>query len=143
MITVPWIYIVLGIVFGCLAAASASVRGRSPVAWFFIGTFFGVYGLLLLFILPSVKNEESSPLQKIEKRSEPLPPSPPTKEYSPSGDWFFLDRTKTVCGPLSPQMLRQAWNEGRLFPESWVWSESIVDWKQLTKVQGLLEWLQG
>lgn len=144
MITLSWLSFVIWIVLGCLAAVSASSRGRSPIAWFLIGSLFGWYGLLLLFILPPVKSESLATEEKEQQQVSALPPIPETpKEYQPTGEWFFLDATKKVCGPLSPQMMKSAFKEGRILPESWVWNESTVDWKKLSEIQPLVDWLRA
>jgi hypothetical protein len=139
----PWLSIVIWVVLGCLAAVSAKARGRSPAAWFFIGTLLGWYGLLLLFILPPIPTEDSLPSESPEKNpspSEPLVEKP--KETIPAGEWFFLDRAKTICGPISLQMLKDKWKEGLLVPGSWVWSDTMVDWKKIDQIQPLLDWLR-
>lgn len=140
----PWLNVIIWVVLGCLAAVSASSRGRSPVAWFLIGSLLGWYGLLLLFILPSVSNGEHR-VDETREKSTPQaePPLETPKELMPSGEWFFLDPAKTICGPFSAQILKEKWQEGRLLSESWVWSESIVDWKKISHVQPLFDWLKG
>jgi hypothetical protein len=45
-------------VFGGICAALASTRGRSPLAWFFIGGLIGCFGLILVLVLPDLKAEE-------------------------------------------------------------------------------------
>jgi hypothetical protein len=105
----------------------------------------GWYGLLLLFILPPITKGEESSHKKEEKEigsPSPVASNERPKEYFPAGEWFFLDQAKTICGPISAQMLKDAWKEGRLFSESWVWNESIGDWKKIAQLQSLLEWLQ-
>jgi hypothetical protein len=42
-------------VFGGIAAAIASSKGRSPVAWFFIGTLFSCIAIIILLCLPNLK----------------------------------------------------------------------------------------
>ncbi len=41
--------------FGGVAAAIASSKGRNPVAWFFIGTFFSCIAIIILLCLPNLK----------------------------------------------------------------------------------------
>ncbi len=140
----PWLTVIIWIVLGCLAAVSASSRGRSPFSWFLIGSLLGWYGLLLLFILPPISNEEHMPSRTEEKPiPDEMPPVGKPVEYSPTGEWFFLNQAKTICGPFSSQMLKEKWREGGLLPESWVWNESIVDWKKISQLKPFLDWLKA
>lgn len=142
-IMTPWLNVVIWVVLGCLAAVCANSRGRSPGAWFLIGSLLGWYGLLLLFILPPISQEEITP--KEEKEQAPLPPEPVVEKaitFSPAGEWFFLDAAKTICGPVPPEVLKDKWKEGKILPESWVWSEYTVDWRKISQIQPLLDWLK-
>ena len=130
--------ILMSVILGISTAVTARFRGRSPQKWFFIGLFFGWLGLLLLYILPSKVLGE-------EIKVPPIPSETPVEKLEQSergGEWFFLDREKNVCGPVTDRILKDKWKEGQLSSESWVWNESIVDWKQISRVQSLLDWLQ-
>jgi hypothetical protein len=52
------VQLVFMLVFGGVCAVLANNRGRSGVAWFFIGFFFSCFGLILLLCLPDVKQQE-------------------------------------------------------------------------------------
>lgn len=50
--------LIVVVVFGVACAMIAQNRGRSAVAWFFIGVFLGCIGLILLLALPNLKLEQ-------------------------------------------------------------------------------------
>lgn len=50
--------LVIAAVFGLCCALIASNRGRSPVGWFLIGSFFCPFGLILLVVLPDLRVQE-------------------------------------------------------------------------------------
>ena len=59
----------LWLVFGIICAIVAANRGRSAVAWFFIGVFLSCIGLILVLCLPDLKKEEERERrQKLENR---------------------------------------------------------------------------
>ena len=128
---ISWLAVALWIVLGWLAALGARSRGRSPMAWFFLGSLLGWWGLLLLYLLPPVFSEEEAP---------PAPPPAPLS-MEPPNDWFYLDRTE-VRGPCTGKDLKEMWKAGRLTSSSWVWNESTVEWKKIGQVQSLLDWLR-
>jgi hypothetical protein len=52
------IQVIIMAIFGSICAVIASSRGRSAVAWFFIGSFFSCLGLILLLVIPDLKVQE-------------------------------------------------------------------------------------
>ena len=59
--------IVIMAVFGGICAAIAHERGRSPIGWFVVGAIFSCLGLILLLVLPNLKQQEA---QHSRMRSE-------------------------------------------------------------------------
>ena len=47
-----------GVLFGAICALIASGRGRSGLAWFFLGLFLQCFGLIALLVLPDLRAEE-------------------------------------------------------------------------------------
>ena len=45
-------------VFGGICAAIAAGRGRSPIGWFFIGVFTQCIGIILVLVLPDMKQQQ-------------------------------------------------------------------------------------
>lgn len=59
----------IGLVFGIVCAVLASGRGRSPVGWFFLGLFFSCFALILVLLLPDLKQlEERQRRHQLEAR---------------------------------------------------------------------------
>lgn len=50
--------LLIGCFIGIICAMIATSRGRSGVAWFFIGLFFQCFGLIVLLVLPDLKVQE-------------------------------------------------------------------------------------
>ncbi len=55
--------LLIAVVFGIICAAIASSRGRSGIAWFFIGFFAGCIGLIIVLCLPNLKEEQAKHMQ--------------------------------------------------------------------------------
>ena len=55
--------LLIAVVFGVICAAIASSRGRSGIAWFFIGFFAGCIGLIIVLCLPNLKEEQAKHMQ--------------------------------------------------------------------------------
>ncbi|HEX5054176.1 MAG TPA: DUF4339 domain-containing protein [Planctomycetota bacterium] len=47
------------VVFGGICAAIAAGRGRSPIGWFLIGFFLNCIGLVLVLVLPDLKETDA------------------------------------------------------------------------------------
>jgi hypothetical protein len=52
-------YLVFALVLAVICAAVANSRGRSALGWFFIGFFFGIFALIVLFVIPDLKELEA------------------------------------------------------------------------------------
>lgn len=59
--------VVVYAVFGLVCALLAPRRGRSPVAWFFIGVATQCIGIVLLLCLPNLKLEEERQRQRADE----------------------------------------------------------------------------
>jgi hypothetical protein len=113
---------------GAITAHHAKKRGRSPIAWFFIALFFGVFGLLFLFLLP-VKEKEEMVTQQAPI-SPPLAPTTP----EPVLFWYYLDEARQQHGPLSKQAFESACKEGKLKTNNYVWNTEMDQWKRLDEI---------
>ena len=54
-----------------IVAIVASSKGRSPVGWFFIGFFTNIIGLILILVLPDLKEEQAQRL-RVEQENRRL-----------------------------------------------------------------------
>jgi len=128
---------------GILGGLIARSRGRSPMVWFFVCAFFGWFGLLVLLLMPMKEKKEEVVLEENEN-AEPEKETPKEEEVSSMvpDNWFYLDQEKAVCGPFFLQDLQKKWKENLIALDSWVWNETLVDWKQISQVPSLLQWLQ-
>ena len=57
------VYLVVWTIFGVICALIGQHRGRSGLAWFFIGFFLQIIGLILVLVLANLKKEEARQLQ--------------------------------------------------------------------------------
>jgi hypothetical protein len=135
---VTLISILTWILFGCAAAVWSKSRGRSPLAWFIIGAIFGIFALILLFFLPPLANQEKE-ISEVIVEEKPAP----QEEFLPANDWFYLNEEKKSCGPIGMKEMRELWVKGLLTERSWVWHDSIVDWKRIESVPDLTKTLSA
>ncbi len=134
---------------GCLTAYIAKQRGRNPVIWFFIGLFFSLFGLILLLLLPSKINlqpkqedikvpdiktthSESAALSDDSMYSGP---SMPRISRDTSLDWYFIDNTSKIIGPLKLSELRKALIENKMDQKTYIWCEEFLDWTLISDLQ--------
>jgi hypothetical protein len=110
----------------------ARQRGRSPLNWFIAGVFFGIFALILLFILPIRRRSEASrsEIPVSQKISKPTALSPSHEEKL----WYFLDENKIQVGPMSFDALSKAWNEGKIQENTYVWNDLLDNWQRFQEV---------
>ncbi len=112
---------------GCIGALSAYLairQGRNPYLWFFIGIFFGLLGILVMFFAPG----------KQKPRQTAVPAAPLIEEIlvGPTDKfWYYLDETHEQKGPMSFSALNKAWKQGTITTQTFVWNEEFSDWKPL------------
>lgn len=128
---------------GTATAYFANQRGRDPLVWFMLGMLLGFFGLLLLFLLPPVAEEE--PTQEaeyalLEQRGE-LASNPVDHSYMIK-EWYYYDNNKARHGPVRFEKLKSLWQEASIDQESFVWCEGMENWKQIENIQGLYTHLQ-
>ena len=65
------IQLIIWLAFGVACAMIASSRGRSGIAWFFIGLVSGCLGLIIVLVLPNLK-EEQARLERLQRENRRL-----------------------------------------------------------------------
>ncbi len=108
------------VLIGCFCSYTAKQKGRDHLIWFFLGLFFGIFGLIVLLILPSVKKE---PL--IET------PTPAPVNTVKDKMWFYLDSDRNQFGPVTFEALAQAWKEDYINESSFVWTDGMENWVKI------------
>lgn len=119
------------LILGGINSYCAKIRGRDPIAWFFIGMLFGILGIIAIFLLPKLKPSGEADLQP---KTVELDPTPPKYTHK---DWFFLDENHVQQGPFSWDAFYTAWRENRFTKSSYVWSEGMAEWKRVEEITNL------
>ena len=119
--------LIASLAFGSISAYFASRKGRNPYTWFTIGFIFGLLGVLALFILPQPRKKKF--------QSDATPPSPKPFIDGPSDRfWYYLDENRVNQGPMSHNALTQAWQNGSIGSNTFVWHEELSTWKTLQEL---------
>ncbi len=63
--------IVIYVVFGVICALIAQSKGRSGIGWFFIGFFAACIGIIIILVLPNLK-EEQAKHQQLQRENRRL-----------------------------------------------------------------------
>lgn len=132
MVTLLSLCFTLLVAFYCSRVAEQ--RGRRPHVWFWIGVFFGLPGLITLFLLPKAVAEEPKSEQEIVvAAAEPLEPDPRTQS------WFFVDSARAQQGPVTFRRLFTAWRDQLISADSLVWTEGMPEWQPIGQLPGLMD----
>lgn len=113
------------IAFGTATAYFAAKFKKNPYLWFFIGIFFGVCGLIILFFL-NYKKKKSFEKKSFEKN---IPPLISTKF------WYYLNPENQSLGPFSINKLQNLFSEDKISKKTYVWNEDLKDWKLLKDIK--------
>ncbi|MCH9609415.1 MAG: hypothetical protein S4CHLAM45_05560 [Chlamydiales bacterium] len=114
--------ILFWIFFGVFSAHFAKRRGRRPFLWFFIGLFLGIFGVILLFVLPR---------RPFVAKAAPKAPQLQRSEAWLKM-WYYLDpHSKEQCGPFEFPHIAKNWQDKTLTDKTLVWGEGMKEWKHL------------
>lgn len=144
-----YMIILIGLLFAGLTAYFAKLRGRNPMAWFFIGIMLGVLGLLLVLILPARQpsleggQRKVAPVNLSEVHSEAATPIDNTRNLPPikriptssSIQWYYVDDNQKIIGPIKLAALRKEVALKKVDTSTYIWCEEFDDWMQLLEFQ--------
>ena len=61
--------LIIGVICGIICALAARSKGRSEIGWFFVGFFFGIFGLIAVLVVSNLKEvEEKFAHSEMEQR---------------------------------------------------------------------------
>ncbi len=131
---------------GWVTSIFAQKRGRDPFVWFMIGMVFGVMGMMMLFIFPSLtKKGETTPddpEEPLYQQTFPLGHEDLTQKFY-LWDWYYLNDERNTTGPVGFAEIKKLWNEKAIRDSTYVWHEEMTDWQRITEIPGLEEVLTG
>lgn len=133
---------IIGVLTALICAHYAQKRGRSQQAWFAIGLLFGLFGILVLFLLPGLESVEDVSRESSNKNSKKEAESSQEMSDPRFQTWFCLDEKQQQIGPLSFLQLVRAWKDCVVTPKSYVWTEGMPEWQLLGQLPHLLEKLR-
>lgn len=124
---------------GLGTAYFANQRGRDPYLWFAIGLFFGLFGLVFLFLLPIANDTEEK--RKIDDQDEETLLLDPDVQSNTVDfkfkEWFYLDQSQAQKGPVSFVFIKSLWDDGKINSNTYVWADGMEKWKKIEELKGL------
>lgn len=151
----PFICSLTWLILGTICAYIARNRNRNPYIWFFVGLFLGIFGLIILFIIPTKKQEELAPILSSSQLSNPPLPhfettmnaqgsSSESPEHAMTKNlWYYLDDENKQYGPMSFFAFKQAWENDQIKSSTFVWSEEMENWKPLEELQEIFSLIRN
>ncbi len=123
--------------FAFLSAYIAKQRGRDPVAWFILGVLLGIFSPILLYILkplPSVETKEENEDIKLQYPQQDSPFIGYVEK-----EWYYLDKSQQQQGPVAFKVLKALWQEEKITPMTYIWTEGMEQWKRIREMPGFIE----
>ena len=145
----PFWTLLFGLILGALCSYFSRGRGRDPLGWFAIGFFFGIFGLIALFIIPpKVQRLEVNASQPLEGSggAPEIDPVQPKRELPPPSEeltlWYLIDEEGDQQGPMSFDALSRSFHERKVLPSTFVWNEDMEEWKKISDLPQTLQALR-
>ena len=125
--------ILIALFLGFVSATCATQRGRNPTNWFFIGSFFGIFGLMALFLMKPLSVPEQ-PDTESEDAANAFDWTEEEPVYSSDNEWFYLEENNEQKGPVPFNEVQALFEQGALTAETYVWSEGMEDWLKIKEI---------
>lgn len=136
--------VAMWLAFGAASAYYAKKQRRNPYVWFFIGLFLGIFGLLLLLMLPLLQRFKNSWHGKQQKTQNTQTATVTVdlgsslmraaSQEQKNLMWYYLDGANEQKGPMSFNAFDKQWQEGSLTGASFIWNEHLTEWKALKEI---------
>ncbi len=127
-----FLYFFAWVLLGVVTSHFAEKRGRNPKTWFLIGMFFGLLGLLVLFLLPSF----SVPTEQIKPSPSNLTLPLAIADVEDT-QWFYINDSKKQQGPISFTIIKDMVLKKELTDRSYVWCEGMDQWNRIESIAEL------
>lgn len=122
--------ILFWVFFGLLCSHLAKKRGKRQLPWFFTGLVLGIFGVILLYVLPTRQSPQKAPPKK-------KAPAPIERSDAWMKMWYYLEpASRKQKGPMEFPDLAKQWREKALTDKTLIWGEGMKEWQ---KVQDLPE----
>lgn len=130
-----FLFILIPIFLGWVNAYFAQTRGRNPFTWFILGFFFGIISLIVLFILPSYNDKKDEKKESAESDDGIY-----VSRHAPfdQHDWYYLDKEHKQKGPHTFRELKRYFGKENISLETYVWNETMSDWKKIKDMPDFL-----
>lgn len=123
-------YFFFWLVTGGISAYFAKKRGKNPYLWFAIGSFFGLFGLFVLFFMPKKKKNLQTAQQPSKEDEITIDITPEVDPTELEKLWYYLAAENKQHGPMSFDALKRAFREGKISDGTYVWNEQMDEWRR-------------
>ena len=125
-------------IIGSISFYFAGRKGRNQMGWFILGFLFGIFALIALYFIPTLRPSE--PTMSVTNPDPSLIPSPISSlDIHPVENklWYYLDNDHQQFGPVSIVGLKDLWNRGLVEGNSFVWSQGMSQWEKIVALTDL------
>lgn len=142
----------IGLFFGWINALIASRKGRDPLIWFVLGIIFALASLIVLVLLPPVRTKK-----KVSRDQSFVGTTIDVTPLGKKGDvittelvldsvedqnWYYLDERRQQKGPITFGQLKDLFKQGLVVDNTYLWSEGMPQWVELSQLDVLSYRLQ-
>lgn len=118
------------ILTGSVSAYIGKRRGKNPYLWFAIGSFFGIFGIFFLFLMPKPKKVLQGAPQTTKDEGITIDITPEVDPTELEKPWYYLADENKQHGPMSFDALKRSFREGKISDGTYVWNEQMDEWRR-------------
>ncbi len=126
---------IISLVMGYITSLAADKKGKNGDFWFWIGFFFGLFGLLSLYVVTKYNKKPSLKItSKAQTKKQPPPFLLNLQRKNPNVLWYHATSEEQIEGPMSLEALSKKWKKGIVKKNTLIWNEELKDWQKLEEL---------
>jgi hypothetical protein len=103
----------------------------NPWFGFFVGSFFGVLGLTVIYLIPQKKEAiVIAPKSPFSEKQNIFFNNPDFQRKL----WHYIDQNKKVSEAVSLQKMKGEFLKGKITMDTYIWNEEMSNWKQVKEL---------
>ncbi len=124
---------IFGLLFCAINSSKiAYKKNRDTETWFWLGLYFGIIALIIIYFLKPLKIIKKTKNISINSLNNKFAVLKADNNY-----WYYLDNEKKQIGPMSLSKLYDSYLKGIVSSYTYVWNDTMDNWKKLIDVPTL------
>lgn len=126
-----FINVIICTLCGYLSFRAAQKKKMNPWFGFFVGSLFGLLGLIVIYFFPQKKPSLELPQKSpFTEKQNIFFNNPAFQEKL----WHYVGKNKEVSEAISLYKMKSEFQKGKITMDTYIWTEAMSDWKKVKEL---------